>query len=82
MVDAILSPWDAAPLLPLIEEAGGVFTDWDGKRTPFAGSAIATNRALADEIRAQLCVDEEASVGPAGSVKATGGSGSERRDDA
>ncbi|HEU4564660.1 MAG TPA: histidinol-phosphatase [Gemmatimonadaceae bacterium] len=51
MVDPILSPWDSAVLLPLIEEAGGVFTDWDGTRTPFGGSAIATNRALAAPVR-------------------------------
>ena len=30
--------------MPIIEEAGGVFTDWDGTRTAFGGSAIATNR--------------------------------------
>lgn len=51
MVDPILSPWDSAVLLPLIEEAGGVFTDWEGTRTAFGGSAIATNRALAAPVR-------------------------------
>ena len=50
----ILSPWDAAALMPIIEEAGGVFTDWDGRRTAFGGSAIATNAALAQPLRALL----------------------------
>lgn len=51
MVDPIVNPWDAACFQPIIEEAGGVFTDLAGAHTPFAGSAIATNRALAADIR-------------------------------
>lgn len=51
MVDPIVNPWDAACFLPIIEEAGGVFTDLHGEHTPFAGSAIATNAALARDIR-------------------------------
>lgn len=54
MVDPIMNPWDAAPFLPIIEEAGGVFTDWGGRRTAFGGSVVATNRALAREARAVL----------------------------
>lgn len=54
MFDPILSPWDAAALMPIIEEAGGVFTDWEGRRTAFGGSAIATNAALAQPLRALL----------------------------
>jgi fructose-1,6-bisphosphatase/inositol monophosphatase family enzyme len=54
MCDAIMNPWDAAALYPVIREAGGVFTDWDGRDTAFGGSAVATNRALADDIRGLL----------------------------
>jgi histidinol phosphatase-like enzyme (inositol monophosphatase family) len=54
MCDPILSPWDAAALQPIIEEAGGVFTDWSGVSTAFGGSAVATNRALAADVRALL----------------------------
>ncbi|MDB4907013.1 MAG: Histidinol-phosphatase [Gemmatimonadetes bacterium] len=54
MVDPVLSPWDAAALLPVIEEAGGRFTDWHGNRTAFGGSAIATNAALATRARELL----------------------------
>ena len=54
MVDAVMAPWDAAALQPIIEEAGGVFTDWSGARTAFGGNAIATNAALAIETRALL----------------------------
>ena len=54
MVDEFLSPWDAAALQPIVEEAGGVFTDWTGARTSFGGNGIATNAALADPVRALL----------------------------
>lgn len=57
MTDGILGDWDAAPFLPIIEEAGGVFTDWTGERTVFGKSAIATNAALAREVRAVLVGD-------------------------
>lgn len=54
MVDGTLSPWDAAALMPIIEEAGGIFTDWKGTRTAFGGSAVATNRGVAAEARMLL----------------------------
>ncbi len=57
MVDDVLAPWDAAALLPIVQEAGGVFTDWNGEATAFGGSAIATNGALATEIRRLLIGD-------------------------
>jgi len=54
MVDGIVSPWDAAALMPIVEEAGGVFTDWKGTRTAFGGSAVATNQGVAIETRLLL----------------------------
>lgn len=57
MTDPVLSPWDAAALLPIITEAGGTFTDWNGQVTAFEmAGVIATNAALADEIRSSLGV--------------------------
>ncbi|MEO5816592.1 MAG: histidinol-phosphatase [Gemmatimonadaceae bacterium] len=54
MFDSVMSPWDAAALQPIIEEAGGVFTDWSGRPTAFGGSSVATNAALSDTIRELL----------------------------
>jgi histidinol phosphatase-like enzyme (inositol monophosphatase family) len=54
MVDDIVSPWDTAPLMPIITEAGGVLTDWRGNPTAFGGDLIATNGALAHEVRTIL----------------------------
>lgn len=56
MTDGQLSPWDAASLIVMIEEAGGVFTDWQGRATAFGDGAIATNAALAGVTRQQLGV--------------------------
>jgi histidinol-phosphatase len=54
MVDEVLSPWDAAALFPIIEEAGGRFTDWSGNRTAFGGGAVATNQKLDAQVRELL----------------------------
>jgi histidinol-phosphatase len=51
MVDPVLNDWDSAAFLPIIEEAGGVFTSIDGRRTAFGKSAIATNRNVSDTVR-------------------------------
>jgi fructose-1,6-bisphosphatase/inositol monophosphatase family enzyme len=58
MVDEVLSAWDAAALFPIIREAGGIFTDWSGRATAFGSGAIATNAALAEEVR-RLLVPEQ-----------------------
>lgn len=55
MVDAIVNAWDIACFVPIIEEAGGVFTDYSGRVTAFGGNAIATNAAIAAESRRILC---------------------------
>lgn len=54
MTDPLMSAWDSAVLQPIITEAGGVFTDWDGRAWAFGESAIATNAALAREVREAL----------------------------
>ena len=54
MLDPRMGPWDSAPLQPIVTEAGGVFTDWEGRETAFGGSAIATNAALAATARRLL----------------------------
>ncbi len=56
MTDGTLSPWDIAALQVLVEEAGGVFTDWGGRSSAFGDGAIATNAALAGALRSALGV--------------------------
>jgi histidinol-phosphatase len=50
MLDPVMNLWDCAPLLPIMEEAGGTFTDWRGVRTIDGGNSIATNGALFEEV--------------------------------
>jgi len=50
MVDAAMSIWDAAAIQPVLEEAGGTFTDWMGERTIYHGEGIGTNRRVLDEV--------------------------------
>ena len=50
MLDPIMNLWDCAALLPIMEEAGGTFTDWRGTRTAAAGNAVATNGVLFNEV--------------------------------
>jgi histidinol-phosphatase len=62
MVDPVMSPWDIAALGPIVEEAGGVFTDLQGVATGLGTSAVATNAALAAEVRALLASPEKAAL--------------------
>jgi histidinol phosphatase-like enzyme (inositol monophosphatase family) len=50
MLDPVMNVWDCAPLLPILEEAGGTFTDWNGTRTIHGGNAISTNGVLFDHV--------------------------------
>ena len=53
MVDDRMSPWDVAALIPVVEEAGGTFTDWSGGRG-IGPDAVASNAALATTFREKL----------------------------
>ncbi|MDT5272513.1 MAG: histidinol-phosphatase [Acidobacteriota bacterium] len=50
MLDPAMNVWDCAALLPVLEEAGGTFTDWQGRRTIHSGNAVATNETLFVEV--------------------------------
>lgn len=50
MVDPLMNAWDAAPLKPILEEAGGTFTDLEGNATIRGGNAVSTNGRLFDAV--------------------------------
>lgn len=54
MVDPKMNAWDAAAVKPIIEEAGGIFTDWTGAATIHGGDGIATNGKVHAEVLALL----------------------------
>lgn len=50
MLDPVMAVWDCAALAPIMEEAGGTFTDWNGKVTIWGGEAVGTNGRLYDDV--------------------------------
>jgi histidinol-phosphatase len=54
MLEADLKPWDLAPFKVLFEEAGGRFSDFEGRPTIYSGTALASNGRLHDEALALL----------------------------
>jgi histidinol phosphatase-like enzyme (inositol monophosphatase family) len=59
MLDPIMNAWDCAPLLPILQEAGGTFTDWRGTPTIHGGSAISTNGLLLDAVQQTIAAANE-----------------------
>jgi histidinol-phosphatase len=49
-VEPEVSPWDLAPLIVIVEEAGGRFTDLMGRPRIDGGSAVASNGILHDVV--------------------------------
>jgi len=55
IVEGRLAPWDVAALIPVIEGAGGIVTDWDGKPVGQSQSVIAAgDRRVHEEVLARL----------------------------
>lgn len=53
MIDAEMSLWDAACLKPILEEAGGTFTSWQGEATVHSGDGVATNGRILEQVLAE-----------------------------
>ena len=54
MMEQRLGPWDLAAPWVVVEEAGGVVTDFEGRRSMAAGEGLATNGTLHDVILDRL----------------------------
>jgi len=52
--DPIVAWWDMAPILVIVEEAGGRFTNLAGEARADGGSGVSTNGLLHDEVLAAL----------------------------
>ncbi len=55
-VDQGMHIWDVAAVAPIIEEAGGRFTDWQGRATIDRPDVVASNGRLHDEVLRILMV--------------------------
>ncbi|MEQ8767327.1 MAG: inositol monophosphatase family protein [Planctomycetota bacterium] len=49
-LDPAMHVWDNAAVLPLVQEAGGQFSGWDGDPSHLAASAVTTNGFLHEEV--------------------------------
>ncbi|MEM1063175.1 MAG: inositol monophosphatase family protein, partial [Planctomycetota bacterium] len=54
MIDPAMSAWDAAPLLPIVTEAGGRFVDWKGEATIYGGNGLSCVPGIYDEVMALI----------------------------
>ncbi len=50
MIDPQLSPWDAAALVPIVQEAGGHFVDWAGNVNVESPNGLSVNGELLTEV--------------------------------
>jgi histidinol phosphatase-like enzyme (inositol monophosphatase family) len=50
MIDPVINPWDIAPMLPILEEAGGRFSDFGGRRQLQVRDALGTNGLVHEQI--------------------------------
>lgn len=50
MLDALMSPWDCGALVPILQESGATFTDWNGVTTIYGGNAVSTNGFLYEQV--------------------------------
>jgi histidinol-phosphatase len=50
MLDPVLNIWDCAAIQPILEEAGGTFTDWHGTATHTGGNGLSTNGHLFQQV--------------------------------
>ncbi|MCX5641605.1 MAG: hypothetical protein NT059_12465, partial [Planctomycetota bacterium] len=53
-VEPWMNPWDSGPFPVIFEEAGGVFSSWDGTPGIHGKTAVAANPALHAELVALL----------------------------
>jgi histidinol-phosphatase len=56
-IDPVVSLWDVAALIPIIEEAGGRWTTLDGKHDANGGSFVCTNARLHDQVLEAFAAD-------------------------
>jgi myo-inositol-1(or 4)-monophosphatase len=46
MLDPIMNPWDILPLVPVIQGANGVITNWSGGDAVHGNSCVVSNKSL------------------------------------
>jgi histidinol phosphatase-like enzyme (inositol monophosphatase family) len=50
VVEPMINPWDVGAIIPIIEEAGGRYTTWEGEVTAYHPHGAASNGLVHDEL--------------------------------
>ena len=50
MIAPAMNPWDAAALLPIVEESGGHFVDWNGTASIYQGNGLSVVPGLKEAV--------------------------------
>ena len=58
MVDPVMNIWDAAALLPIVQEAGGHFLTLDGRPVVDGGNGLSVNAEIRDEVLGLIASNE------------------------
>ena len=53
-VDKIMSPWDCAALIPIVQEAGGCCFDYTGQTTIYGQGLVSANRLIGSKLVAAI----------------------------
>jgi histidinol-phosphatase len=72
MLDPRMNPWDCAPFVPILTEAGGHFTTWQDEATIWGPDAVATNAGLHAQVLSILKSEAKRSGGPSSEDRAQG----------
>lgn len=59
MADPVVNRWDIAAIVPIVREAGGTLTDWQGEDAYFRPEALSTNGKLLASVLRQLAVGQD-----------------------
>lgn len=57
VIETGLKPYDVGALIPIIEQAGGIITTWEGERPEAGGKIIAASSAAVYEQARAILVD-------------------------
>jgi histidinol-phosphatase len=53
-IEPLINIWDVAPMIPIMREAGGQYTDWDGNETATSPTGLSSNGCIHEGLLSML----------------------------
>jgi histidinol-phosphatase len=53
-IEPLINIWDVAPMIPIMREAGGMYTDWDGNETAGSPTGLSSNGRVHEGLLSML----------------------------